>query len=248
MFGAWRNLTTIVVVFSCVTLFGCSEEGQLPAHPHATASPQYGPVPVADRAAKPTDMNEGGINVLAPDLEFSGGSESKIASVTIAYDDWNTIIATSRVPVDVGLMLDPGMNAGDVARNRLQYLADRIWLLGITKFDELGIISTREYGDYMLTAAVYNPTGDVDEISSLGIRITSTPPRVTLADHTFYGASHGGCIIPAHTVYFAYLTFTRFVPMPPTATSIAYDFSANGLITCRGLVCPTGVPISLCQE
>lgn len=221
---------------------------QTQSRPHATASPRYGPVPVSGRAARPVDTDAGGINVLGKNLEFGGPPGSKPESVTISSGDWNTIIATSKVPVDVGLMIDPGINANDLIRNRFQYLADRISLMGISKFAELTVISSPEYGAYTATVALYNPTDDVNEISSLGITITSNSPEATIASHTFYGAPHNECLIPAHTVYFAYLTFAHYTTMPPTATTLSYSYSLKGLIACPGQVCPNGVPISLCQE
>jgi hypothetical protein len=122
--------------------------------------------------------------------------------------------------------------------------------MGISKFAELTILSSSEYGAYTATVAIYNPTSDVDKISSLGITITSKPPQLNIASHTFYGASRGGCIIPAHTVYFAYLTFAHYTPVPPTATTLSYSYSLSPKIpvTCPGQLCTTGVPISLCQE
>lgn len=246
--GKRKNLARTVVISCCVGLLGCSGAGQQLAHRRAAASRRYGPVPVANRAMRPTGVNAGGISVRGKELEFGAGSEAKVASVTISYDDWNTITARSRVPVDVGLMLDPGYNANGTIQNRFQYLADRISLLGITRFDELGILGSQEYGDYMLTAAIYNPTGEVDEISGLAVRITSLPPSTTIADHTFYRSSRGGCIIPARTVYFAFLAFKKYTPMPPSARTISYTFSPLRLIACARQLCHTGTPISLCQD
>lgn len=234
----------------CASLVGCTGAAHSQSRQHPAASPKYGPVHVSGRAARPVDIDAGAINVLARDLEFGGPPGSKLASVTISYDDWNTIIATSRVPVDIGLMLDPGINADDLIRNRLQYLADRISLMGISKFAQMTILSSPGYGAYNATVALYNPTSDVDEISSLGITIKSKPPQVTIASHKFYSTAHGGCIIPAHTVYFAFLTFPHYNPMPKTATSLSYSYtlSPKNPIVCPGQVCPTGVPIPLCQE
>lgn len=241
-------LASLVVIFFCAALVGCAGAGQKPAHHRATTSRHFGPVPVSGRATQPVDVNAGGIEVKAGELEFGGGPRAKVASVTISHDDWNTIIATSRVPVDVGLMIDPGFNPDDLTHNRFQYLADRISLLGITKFDELGIIGSQVYGNYMLTTAIYNPTGQVDEITGLGVRITSAPPNTTIADHTFSWSSRGGCIIPAHTVYFAYLTFSKFTPMPHSAKTVSFAFSTIDLRTCPRQACPRGAPISLCQD
>lgn len=233
-----------------MSVVGCTGATQSQSGQHAAASPKYGPVLISGRATRPVDTDAGAINLLGRNLEFGGPTGSKVASVTISYDDWNTIIATSKVPLDVGLMLDPGINANDLIRNRLQYLADRISLIGISKFAPLTILSSPGYGAYNATVAVYNPTSDVDEISSLGITITSNSPQVTIASHTFYSASRGGCIIPAHTIYFAFLTFAHYTPMPHTATKLSYSFTLSPKLptSCPEQVCPTGVPISLCQE
>lgn len=248
--GTWEKQAVVLALAlsCCASLAGCTGMAQTQSRPHATASPQYGPVPVPGRAARPTDTYAGGINVLGKNLEFGGPPGSKLKSVTISYGDWNTIVATSKVPVDVGLMIDPGINANDVVRNRFQYLADRIWRMGIYKFAELTVLSSPEYGAYTATVALYNPTDNVNAISSLGITVTSNPPETTIASHIFYGAPHSECLIPAHTVYFAYLTFAHYTPMPKTATTLSYSYSLNGLSACPGQVCPTGIPISLCEE
>jgi hypothetical protein len=243
-----RIPTLMVVISCCAGLLGCSGTGPLSSRSHAPTAPPYGPVQVSGRARRPTDVNAGGINVRGRDLEFGGGSDAKVTSVTISHDDWNTIIATSRVPVDVGLMLDPGYNASGIAQNRFQYLADRISKLGIIKFDELGILGSQVYGNYMLTTAIYNPTGQVDEISGLGVKITSKPPKIIIANHTFYRLHHGGCIIPARTVYFAFLKFKKYTPMPHSARTIAYNFSPINLTVCLRQLCHKGTPISLCQD
>ena len=239
-----KNLTAMLTIFTCASLVGCSEAGKSSARPPAAKSAQFGPVKVSGRAAKPTDVEVGGIDVVAKDLEFGAGP----TSVVISHDDWNTIIATSHVPIDVGLMLDPGYNADDLIRNRFQYLADRISLLGISKFTMIGIISSPAYGKYMSTVAIYNPTDQVAQISGLSVRISSSPPNITIANDVFYSESRGGCLIPAHTIYFAYLAFSRFSPMPPTSTSISYHLSALNLISCPGQVCATATPIAICQE
>lgn len=248
-FRKWKKLTLAVTVFYCAGLLGCTVEGATSPRTAVTASRQYGPIPVSGRVPRPTDTDAGGVNVRAKSgLEFGGGSESKVKSVVIAYDDWNTIVGTSSVPPDVGVMLDPGYNASDIVQRRFQYLADRISLLGIAKFDELGILSSPGYGKYTLTAALYNPTNDVYELSGLSANIASAPLGVTIANHTFYSADHGGCIIPARTVYFAFLTFPRYTPMPASAKTISYSFTPVGLTPCPGQSCPGAIPISLCQE
>ena len=194
-FGALKKSTVTAVTVACAGLAGCSASGSAASQSHAVASAQYGPVPVTGRAAKPTDVNAGGIVVGAKTLEFSVGS----ANIVISYNDWNTITAASDVPVDVGLMLDPGYNANDVVQNRFQYLADRIALLKFSKFGVFGINSSLAYGKYGSTVAIYNPTDEVMQISSLGIKILSVPSNVTIADHLFYSAAHEEWIHPRPT-------------------------------------------------
>ena len=242
-FGALKKSTVTAVTVACAGLAGCSASGSAASQSHAVASAQYGPVPVTGRAAKPTDVNAGGIVVGAKTLEFSVGS----ANIVISYNDWNTITAASDVPVDVGLMLDPGYNANDVVQNRFQYLADRIALLKFSKFGVFGINSSLAYGKYGSTVAIYNPTDEVMQISSLGIKILSVPSNVTIADHLFYSAAHEECIVPAHTIYFAFLEFSRFSHLPQNGASISNNYSYN-LISCPGQVCSNGTPISLCKE
>ena len=245
-----KVLASSLVLCCCASLVGCTGIAHPSSRQHPEASPKYGPILISGRARRPVDTDAGAINVRGRNLEFGGPSGSKQSSVTISYNDWNTIVATSKVPDDVGLMLDPGINANDLVRNRLQYLADRISLMGISKFSPLTILSSPGYGAYNATVALYNPTSEVARISSLGVAITSNPPPVTIASHKFYTASHGGCIIPAHTVYFAFLTYAHYTHMPRTATSLSYSFtlSPGNPATCPRQVCPAGVPISLCQE
>ena len=168
--------------------------------------------------------------------------------LAISADDWNTITGTSNVPVDVGVMVDPRYNPTDITRNRFQYLADRISLYGISDFDVLGIVSGLANGYFMATVAIYNPTSQVVLLSHLSMQITAQQPAVTEASRVFYTATDGGCIIPADTIYFAYVEFPHFEPAPKTATEIAYKFSFPSLVACPKQVCHTGLPIILCPQ
>jgi hypothetical protein len=244
-FRAREQSTAILIIFSCASLLGCSGAGQKAAHPRAVAHKDYGPVRVPGRASGPTDIAVGGIEITSPvkEINFNFGPHGS-GSVVISYSDWNTITGTSDVPTDVGLMLDPGYNANDTIRQRFQYLADRISLFGLTAFNVIGVDSSPAYGKYMATVAIFNPTDQVTQISNLRIKISSQSPNVVIASRAFYNVSHGGCIVPAHTIYFAYLAFAKTAA---ASSGISYDFSYD-TITCPGQVCRAGTPIPLCQE
>ena len=235
----------MLVIFCCTSLLGCSGAGQSAAHPRAVRPTEYGPVQVSGRAPRPTSIEAGGIEVVsrAKEINFNLGLHGS-DKIVISYDDWNTIIGTSDVPIDVGLMLDPGYNADDTMRNRFQYLADRISLFRLSAFNVIGVDGSPAYGKYMATVAIYNPTDQVTKIANLRIRISSQSPNSVIANRAFYDVSHGGCIVPAHTIYFAYLAFAK-TSVVPNGTS--YDLSYD-TIACPGQVCHAGTPISLCQE
>jgi hypothetical protein len=134
-------------------------------------------VQVSGRASRPTDIRDGGIDITSQSKEISFDFGPRGAdSIVIPYDDWNTVIGTSRVPIDVGLMLDPGYNADDTMRNRFQYLADRIALFGLSAFNVIGVDGSPAYGKYMATIAIDNPTDQVTRISNLRIRISTRSP------------------------------------------------------------------------
>lgn len=241
----WKNLAAILIIFSCASLPGCSGAGKPTTHPRATTPTNYGPVQVSGRAPRPTDIRAGGIDVTsqAKEISFDFGPHGS-DSIVIPYNDWNTVTGTSRVPIDVGLMLDPGYNADDTMRNRFQYLADRIALFKPSVFNVIGVNSNPAYGKYMATIAIDNPTDQITRISNLRIKISSQSPKMLVASRTFYNLTHGGCIVPAHTVYFAYL---GFAPSSAASNGLSFDFS-YGTSICPGEVCHTGIPITLCQE
>jgi hypothetical protein len=202
-------------------------------------------VQVSGRASRPTDIRDGGIDVTSQskEINFDFGPHGS-DSIVIPYDEWNTVIGTSRVPIDIGLMLDPGYNADDTMRNRFQYLADRIALFGLSAFNVIGVDSSPAYGKYMATIAIDNPTDQVTRISNLRIRISTGSPKIVVANRKFYNLTHGGCIVPAHNVYLAYLGFAK---TSTVSNGISFGFSYDTSI-CPGDVCHAGIPISLCRE
>ena len=191
----WKSLTAILTHFLLRESARCSGPGEHAPNPRETTPTDYGPVR-GSRAGprRPTDIRAGGIDVTSQAKEIASTSAAKTDSITV-HHDWNTVTGTSRVPVDVGLMLDPGYNADDTMRNRFQYLADRIALFKLYAFNVIGVDSSPAYGMYMATVAIDNPTDQVTRISNLRIRISSQSPKIVIADRTFYNATPGGCMM-----------------------------------------------------
>jgi hypothetical protein len=234
-----------IVAFSAAISADSGSSTSAQVHLRSAQPATYGPVAVSGRASAPTDIRStSGIEVEGKYLELGIGARQLV----ISADDWNTIIGTSDVPVNIGMMVDPRYNPMDLTRNRFQYLADRISLYRVSDFDVLGIVSGLANGHFMATIAIYNPTSQVIRLSHLSVQIIAQPPRVTEASGVFYTANDGGCIIPANTIYFAYLEFPHFEPAPKTAPEVVYKFSSPPPAVCLKQVCHTGLPIVLCQE
>ena len=218
--------------------------GALIADPGAAQSVGCGPVPVSGRASAPTDIRAPGLDITGGSLQMDVGTRP----LAISADDWNTIVGTSKVPVDVGVIVDPRYNPSDVTRNRFQYLADKISLCGLSYFRLLGITGNAAGRHFTSTVAIYNATSQVVRLSHLSMQIIAQPPAVTVASKVFYTATHGGCIIPANTMFFAFLQFPNFTPIPKTATVFHFDFSFPAASICPKQICQTGLPISLCPQ
>src|SRR6266516_3848036 len=77
----------LAVGFFWTSLLSCSG-GNSAAHPRALSTQNYGPVPVSGRAARPTDVSIGGVELTSParelSLDFVPGAANKGA---ISYNE-----------------------------------------------------------------------------------------------------------------------------------------------------------------
>jgi hypothetical protein len=181
---------------------------------------------VKDRAAYPSDIDAPGPALTRPQAKFVFTNVARVPEV-ITFREWNTIVATSEVPIDVNLAIDPKLNINFTATSirRLQYLAD---VMGMQ--DDAVDVGTVGYAR--------NSSGSEVESGVLIINGRSTSVNVTNLQVTvrneggsqeylngYFFSPQQPLFIPAKTSLFTYLGFTeKTSPSFPPANYQTQDY------------------------
>jgi hypothetical protein len=164
--------------------------------------------PVKGRAAKPTDVITGhGLQVPKPGMFFSF-SDFNGVSRKITYEDWNTIVATSSVPVVVPVRIDPSWGPTKTDLRRSQYLANLVGEPPSGTVDARTIISWRLAEDQVATAILLVNARDAP-VNITGLNLTMrTPGGKTVLEGSFFGEGSHSVRVSPHSAYLTHLRWT----------------------------------------
>jgi hypothetical protein len=166
---------------------------------------------VEGRAASPSDITEGPLTITDPRAKIEITNVAGV-SKTITFRDWNTIVATSMVPVEVNLAVDQSLNVSPTAVRRIQYLADLVGIQdGVVDFR--AVLYVRISGDKVVALVlIVNGRPNAVNITSLDVIVSDPDHR----SHQFLNASFFSEADPlsvaAKTSLFTYLVFTEKTP------------------------------------
>ena len=183
---------------------------------------------VSGRASVPNDVSAPGIQIPAGRTGFSvqvGNHE-----IVITGNDWDTIVASSRVASYVGVEFASGFNWTATTRNRFQYLADMIAQDENSKdFDPLTIVTGISDKTATSIVALYNPSTKPGTLTGFHVTLISKPGETLVGTGDFFATADSSMFIPAKTIVFARLTYPVVTQPKPvngifqTTTNFHYD-------------------------
>lgn len=178
---------------------------------------------VTGRATAPTDINAHGIVISKPGDAFRsslpGGRE-----LVITYDDWNTIVASTKIPKQVRVRIDPAFNPTATTGNRVQYLADLVGLDVHQRIDAIGLLATVKNGRLIGIPLIRNSDAHDHRLTLLQVKLMRQSSRQLLQEGTFYDASTEHLNLPARSSYLALLDFGRSKVARDELTNIVWSF------------------------
>jgi hypothetical protein len=188
------------------------------------------PIAVEGRAASPTDFDAPGITLTKPRDNISFQDAQGIWK-TITYRDWNTIVATSKVPQDVYLAIDPatGLNPTATSLRRLQYLVDVNGMEdGEIKFSSLQYLRNSSGTKVLAVALIANGHPTAENVSDLHMTVWNgqRSKRFLNGYFLFEGSPIS---VPAKTTILTTFLFHERTPMsfPPANTYTNEHFDSQ---------------------
>lgn len=215
--------STAIGVAQLVNAQGASSSG-----PNVSGSTNYvgQEIPVEGRAASPSDITAPPLTITDPRgairiTNLAGVSE------TITFRDWNTIVATSMVPVEVNLDIDPTLRSiSATALRRLQYLADIMGMQdGAVDFGAIRYI--RISGDKVLALVLaVNGRPNAVSITSVHVAVSNDSGSQQFLNGSFFSKTHS-LFVAAKTSLFTYLVFNEKTPASFASGSYHTDYYIN---------------------
>jgi hypothetical protein len=198
-----RAAGLMALAFAVAACTGKSSTGST-TPPAPSASPPTARVLVSGRASKPTDIDEPGIQVPARDGQFSVQVGNH--DIVITGEDWDTIVATSKVAPDVGIEFASGFNWTATTRNRFQYLADLIARDESSHdFDPITVATTIKNNTVTSAVALYNAGNQAGTLAGLKLTVISRPAGTLVGSGEFFATAESSLLIPAKTIIFTRL-------------------------------------------
>jgi hypothetical protein len=159
---------------------------------------------VSGRASKPTNIDEPGIQIPPGNAGFSVQVGSH--NIIITGNNWDTIVATSKVTPDVGIGFASGVKWTATTRNRFQYLADLIARDESSRdFDPITVATTIDNNTVISMVALYNAGNQSGTLAGLKLTAISQPARTVVGSGDFFATADSSLLIPAKTIIFARL-------------------------------------------
>lgn len=204
--GLIRRAACLIALALAVT--ACAGEGSTASTTHRSPSatvPKAAAL-VSGRSSRPTDVGEPGIQIPAGDSHLSVQVGSH--NIVITGNDWDTIVAASKVAPVVGVQFASGFNWTATTRNRFQYLADLI-ARDESSHDFVPITVATSIKDNSVTStvALYNAGNQAGTLAGLKLTVISRPARTLIGSGEFFATANSSLLIPARTIIFARLVF-----------------------------------------
>lgn len=159
---------------------------------------------VSGRASKPTDIDEPGIQIPPGNAGFSVQVGSH--NIVITGDNWDTIVATSKVTPDVDIGFASGVKWTTTTRNRFQYLADLIARDESSHdFDPIAVATAIKNKTVISMVALYNAGNQTGTLAGLQLTAISRPAGTMIGSGDFFATADSSLLIPAKTIIFARL-------------------------------------------
>jgi hypothetical protein len=201
-----------------------SNASSAPSHPASTAPSAL----VSGRASTPADLSAPGIQIPAGNARFTVQVSNH--KIVITGNDWDTIVASSKVESDVGVDFASGFNWTATTRNRFQYLADMIARDDSSQnFDPINIVTAFNNKTAISIVALYNPENHPGTLTGLQARLISQPGETLLGSGDFFATTDSSLFIPAKTIVFTRLAYPLITQPKPinghleTSSSFHYD-------------------------
>ena len=198
-----RAATLLVLAFSAVACTGKGSTGSTASPAPVASAPTSAPL-VTGRASRPTDVDEPGIQIPAG----TSGISVQVGShnITVTGNDWDTIVAASKVTPNVGVEFASGFNWTATTRNRFQYLADLIARDESSHdFDPINVATGFNSKNVISVVALYNPGNHAGTLTGLKLTVISPPTGTLIGSAEFFATADSSLLIPAKTIIFTRL-------------------------------------------
>ena len=227
MIRAAAAFTVLALVIAACTSGG-STTGDRPSSSSHPASTTPSTTLVLGRASAPTDVSAPGIQIPGGDSGFTVQVGSH--EIAITGNNWDTIVATSRVMSDVEVEFASGFDWTATTRNRFQYLADLIARDEDSKdFDPLDIVTGITDKTATSIVALYNPGAHPGTLIGLHVKLISQPKETLVGSGDFFATADSSVFIASKTIIFTRLTYPVMAQPKPvngtieTTTNFNYD-------------------------
>ncbi len=198
-----RAVVLLALALAAAACSGKSSTGST-ATSAPSASASTSAALVTGRASTPTDVNEPGIRIPAGNGQFSVQVGSH--EIVVTANDWDTIVAASKVAPNVGVEFASGFSWTTTTRNRFQYLADLIARDESSHdFDPIAVVTGFKNGTVISIVALYNPGNQAGNLTGLKLKVISRPTRTMVGSAEFFATADSSLMIPAKTIVFARL-------------------------------------------
>ena len=235
MQGIGKVAPCAIVLVLCLAACTGSSKGKPSPSPTAPnrSDPCSPSVAVMKRAPSPTDELAQGIQ-LGKDGKLNVGTGTS-KELRIASNDWNTIDASSYVPICVPMELDPAYSVADrTTINRFQYLADRLSAYPDSHNIKSFYLSQDNNGEALgVVLAFWNQTTSLQRLHGLTIDISESPPATTVTDAAIPDLDFAFVIQPK-SIYIREVYVDNFQPAPSTATTTSVSINVQSIPTAFG--------------
>lgn len=169
------------------------------------------------------------VDLTGPGINFSGVQTFGIngGSVSLAASNWYTIGATSSVPADVAVVVDPVIAHTATNQRRFQYLADLFALVPEKTFCPSGLFAIRSSGSYVLIGVIRNSGDGTLHLRGLHVTLSESPPARTVGDKVLFS---GGVTLPASSMYFFEAIYSANGVPDAKAAEYTFNFHWNSLM------------------
>ena len=171
------------------------------------------------------------VDLTGPGINFTGMQTFGVngGSVEIAASNWYTIGATSGVPADISVVVDPVITHTPTNQRRFQYLGDLLALVGQPTFCPSGLFAIRSPGSYLVIGVVRNSGYGTLRLHGLHVTLTESPPTRIVGDTVLF-ASGEGLTLPANSMYFFETTLSANGVPDAKAVTDSFNFHWDTLL------------------